>query len=198
MQIPLRIINLGLARLWKLKATKSKNISSNTMNMSRFSLWSPGCWRKSSYTTRGGGAFSRCHQGILGLGGGAVLNLGSLLDWLDSYFFGWLIHWLVWNTEQCRDVYFYSPCTGRLDSPERQTGWGQLWSRRCWEGEADLGMIARLELGVFKCEHSCVKLIEKPQVQVSKVRIDSTWSQSGEMNGPRLCSALHVLEVRKF
>ena len=35
-------------------------------------------------------------------------------------------------------------------------------------------MIARLELGVFKCEHFCVKLIEKPQVQVSKVRIDST------------------------
>ena len=94
MQIPLRIINLGLARLWKLKATKSKNISSNTMNMSRFSLWSPGCWRKSSYTTRGGGAFSRCHQGVLGLGGGAVLNLGSFLDWLDSYFLdGWPIDW---------------------------------------------------------------------------------------------------------
>ena len=162
----LRIIILGLARLWKLKPTKSKNISSITMNMSRISLWSPGCWRKSSYTTRGGGAFSRCHQGVLGVGGGAVLNLGSLLDWLDSYFFGWLTHWLVWNTEQCLDVYFNSPCTGRLDSPERQSDWGRPWSLRCWEGEADLGMIARLELGVLKCAHFCVKIIEKPHLQV--------------------------------
>ena len=101
----LRIIILGLARLWKLKPTKSKNISSNTMNMSRFSLWSPGCWRKSSYTTRRGGAFSRCHQGVLGVGGGAVLNLESLLDWLHGHFFGWLIHALIgvehWTVSWC-------------------------------------------------------------------------------------------------